>query len=103
MSEKEIDQKIGEAWKTHYKGEHARAIDMFTQLAQQAPDHVDVHWGLGLSYRTSGDLDKAVEAFKRAKALVEIEIEKNPSEYGRLFLLNRMINQQIDYVSDFFK
>lgn len=103
MSEKDIDQKIGEAWKAHYKGENARAIDMFTQLAQQNPDHVDVQWGLGLAYRSAGDLDRATEAFKRAKTLIEAALAKNPQEYGRPFLLNRMINQQLDYISDFIR
>ena len=103
MSDKEIDRKIGEAWKAHYKGEHARAIDLFSQLAQQVPDHVDAQWGLGLAYRAAGDLENGAEAFKRAKALIESDLAKNPQEYGRLFLLNRMINQQLDYISDFIK
>lgn len=103
MNEKEIDVKIGEAWKAHHKGEQQKAITQFKELVAQAPDNVDALWGLGLSYRKAGDLESALDAFERARSLVKAQLDENPAEYGRLFMLNRMLSQQIDYMANFIK
>lgn len=103
MNEKEIDAKIGEAWKAHHRGEQQKAITQFKELVTRAPDNVDALWGLGLSYRKAGDLENALDVFRRAKSLVKAQLDENPAEYGRLFMLNRMLSQQIDYMTDFIK
>lgn len=101
MNEKEIDAKIGEAWRAHFKGEQQKAITQFSQLVEQAPENVDALWGLGLSYRKAGDLDRALDAFRRAKTVVKTKLDQDPAEYGRLFMLNRMLSQQIEHMADF--
>lgn len=99
--EKAFEAKIGEAWKTHYQGDQAAAIEQFKRLVDEAPDHVDALWGLGLSYRKAGDLENARQAFEHARDLVQAALDEQPEEYGRLFMLNRMIKQQLEYISDF--
>lgn len=101
MSEKDLDARIGEAWKAHYAGDNYAAVDQFKRLTEEAPDHIDAHWGLGLSYRNAGEKEKALAAFERAKALIDAEIAAHPGERGRLFMLQRMVTQQIEQVADF--
>lgn len=101
MSENDIDVKIGQAWKAHYKGDQTTAIEQFKELVAQAPDNIDALWGLGLSYRKAGDLENARQVFTRAKELVQEEQEKMPGELGRLPMLSRMIDQQLEFISDF--
>lgn len=101
MTEKDLDARIGEAWKAHYAGEYYTAVEQFKLLAAEAPDHIDAQWGLGLSYRHVGEKEKALAAFEQAKALIDAEISANPGEHGRLFMLNRMVTQQIEQIADF--
>ena len=101
MSEKEFDAKVGEAWKAHYKGDQAAAIEQFKQLTSENAEHIDAHWGLGLAYRKSGDLENARVAFEQAHRLVKMALDADPSEYGRLFMLNRMIEQQLEHIANF--
>ena len=101
MSDREFEKKIGEAWRLHYNGEYALAIEQFSKLVEQMSDNIDALWGLGLACRASGDRDRALELFRRAKDLVAAQFAEHPEEYGRLHLLNRMIQQQVDLNSDF--
>lgn len=102
MSEKDIDSKIGDAWKAHYQGDQSTAIDQFQRLVDQAPESIDAHWGLGLSYRKAGDLEKAREVFNRTKELVEAQMETSSQE-SRLPMLSRMVEQQLTYIGEFIK
>lgn len=95
MDQKEINSKIGAAWKAHREGNNQTAVDMFLHLVEEAPDHIDVYWGLGLSYRDLGDKVQAVEAFKKVKDLVTIQLESESGQLGRYFMLNRMVDQQL--------
>lgn len=95
MNHKEIDEKIGEAWKAHYQGRDQDAIAQFLRLTEDAPENIDAHWGLALSYRNSGDTDRAVTIFKKIKNLVTVKMESEPEDYERYFMLTRMVNQQL--------
>lgn len=99
MDQQELKAKIGVAWKAHYRGDNEAAIQQFIQLAAEAPDIVDVHWGLGLAYRKAGDLAKALSAFRQAKSLIDQGNSEDPEERGRLTILNRMVNQHIEQLS----
>lgn len=96
MDQQELNAKIGVAWKAHYKGDQQAAIQQFAQLAAQAPNEIDVHWGLGLAYRKAGDPQKALASFLQAKNLIDEASRENPEERGRLFILNRMVSQHIE-------
>jgi len=103
MNQKEIDEKIGEAWKAHYQGRDQDAIDQFIRLTEQSPENIDANWGLALSYRTTGDTERAVRLFKKVKDLVTVKLESEPEDYERYFMLTRMVNQQLarmGYVAD---
>ena len=103
MNDTNTEKRIGQAWKAHHRGDQRSAIDQFMALTERLPENIDAFWGLGLSYRRAGDIEKALEAFDRAQKLVQAELDKDPSEYGRLYMLNRMISQQIKYNSEFMK
>jgi cytochrome c-type biogenesis protein CcmH/NrfG len=101
MNQDELSTKVGEAWKAHYGGDNAVAIETFQQVVEQAPDHIDAHWGLGLSYRKAGDKENALRAFERVQELVTVELDKEPEDYERFFMLRRMVQQQIAQMNEF--
>ncbi len=103
MSQKDIEAKIGEAWKAHYGGQNQDAVDRFLQLANEAPTNVDVYWGLGLSYRNLHQAEQALESFRKVKSLVTELIQNEGGELGRYFMLNRMVDQQIHQMEDFLR
>lgn len=99
-NDKEFDAKIGAAWKAHFAGQDQSAIDQFTKLAKQAPDNIDVHWGLGLAYRAVEDYSNALAQFENVRDLIATVIETEHGQLGRYFLLNRMAEQQIRILQD---
>lgn len=99
----DIDTKIGNAWKAHYDGQNDVAVERFLQLLNEVPDHIDAFWGLGLSYRNLGDQRQALEAFQRVKQLVTMQLETETGQLGRYFMLNRMVDQQIEQMDEFLK
>jgi lipopolysaccharide biosynthesis regulator YciM len=96
MNQQDLDSKIGEAWKAHYAGHDQTAVDQFLALVEEAPDNIDAHWGLGLSYRDLGDKDKAIQTFQKVKSLVSQKLETESGQLGRYFMLNRMADQQLE-------
>ncbi len=100
MSQQDIDAKIGEAWRAHYSGQDQVAIEKFLQLVTEAPDNIDVYWGLGLSYKDAGDKANAAEAFQKVKSLVTTLLATEAGQLGRYFMLNRMVDQQLQGLSD---
>ena len=101
MNQQDFDARIGVAWEALQAGDHQAAIAEFEQLVAENPEHIDAQWGLGLAYRHAGDFANARRAFEKVKALVEAEITQHPQEHGRWFILNRMVQQQIEQLSDF--
>ena len=101
MDSKDFDTKISMAWKAHYNGQHEQAIEQFKRLVNQVPDNVDANWGLGLSYRKAGDRASALQVFQKVRDLVTQKLEATPDEYERLFMLKRMVTQQIEQMNDF--
>ena len=51
----------------HYHGNDAAAIEKFLVLVNEVPDNIDANWGLGLSYRDSGNKPRAKETFGKVK------------------------------------
>ena len=101
MSQQDIGAKIGEAWRAHYQGQDQAAITRFLQLVTEAPDNIDVYWGLGLSYKDAGDKTNAVQVFQKVKSLVTTLLESEAGQFERYFMLNRMVDQQIQQMNDF--
>ncbi|MBN2303957.1 MAG: bacterial transcriptional activator domain-containing protein [Anaerolineae bacterium] len=101
MSQDEIKSKVGEAWKAHFDGSNAAAVELFKQVVEQEPTHVDAYWGLGLSYRKSGEKENALQAFEKVRDLIAGALEAEPENYERLLMLNRMVKQQIEQMDDF--
>lgn len=101
---KNIDVRIGEAWKAHYQGQDRLAIEQFSGLVQEVPDSIDAHWGLGLSYRDAGELDPAAQVFQKAKAMITAQLEGQDDEATnreRYVMLARMVDQQITQLALF--
>jgi Flp pilus assembly protein TadD len=103
MDPKDFDAKIGAAWKAHYNGQHEQAIEQFKKLVDQTPDHIDANWGLGLAYRKAGEKANALQVFRKIRDLVTRELEARPEDYERLFMLKRMVSQQIEQMNDFIR
>lgn len=103
MSERERDERTGEAWKAHYAGNQQLAIDQFLVIVREAPEDIDANWGLALSYRDAGQRDKAVEIFTTVRDLVTRQLEASPDDYERFFMLKRMVNQQIEQMGQFIR
>jgi Flp pilus assembly protein TadD len=101
MDSKDFENKISMAWKAHYNGQHEQAIDSFKQLVSLAPDDVDANWGLGLSYRKAGDKANALQVFQKVRELLVQQMDVKSDDYERLFMLKRMVAQQIEQMSDF--
>jgi tetratricopeptide (TPR) repeat protein len=105
MNTNEIDKRIGDAWQSHYDGQQDSAVQQFSQIVAEAPNHVDANWGLGLSYRKMGDKEKALKAFEKVRDLVTAQLdqlETDAEDYERCLMLQRMVKQQIEQISRFF-
>ncbi len=100
MNQQDVDARIGAAWEALQAGDHQTAIAEFEQLVAEVPDHIDAHWGLGLAYRHAGKAQKALQAFEQVKRLIETELTEHPKEHGRWFILNRMVQQQIEQLAE---
>lgn len=100
-NDQELKTKINEAWKAHYAGQHDAAIERFKQVVSAAPEHIDANWGLGLAYRARGDRENALKVFQIVKTLVTTKINEETDQRERYFMLNRMVTQQIEQMSDF--
>jgi lipopolysaccharide biosynthesis regulator YciM len=103
MNPQDIDARIGEAWQAHYDGHDDVAIEKFQVLIKEVPENIDAHWGLGLSYRDSGNRVHAMEVFQKVKQLITTLIEAEGGELGRYFMLSRMVDQQIGQMEEFFR
>ena len=101
MNDQELKAKMNEAWKAHYAGQHDVAIEQFKQIVIDDPEHIDANWGLGLAYRAHGDKDNALKVFQKVKDLLSVKIEAESDQRERYFMLNRMVIQQIEQMSDF--
>ncbi len=101
MSDRDLDERIGEAWKAHYDGNQQAAIEKFKTIVNEAPDHIDANWGLALSYRNAGERDKALEVFKMVREMLTAKLEAKPDDYERFFMLRRMATQQIEQMGEF--
>lgn len=98
---KDIDVRIGAAWKAHYQGHDDVAIEQFRQLVAEAPDHIDANWGLGLSYRDAGQIEDATQVFHKVKDLVGTQLEAHGTEHERFVMLSRMVEQQLAQINEF--
>jgi cytochrome c-type biogenesis protein CcmH/NrfG len=101
MSERDLDERIGEAWKAHYDGNQQAAIEQFKAIVSEAPENIDANWGLALSYRNAGDRAQAVEVFKKVRDLLTVKLDAKPDDYERFFMLRRMVTQQIEQMGEF--
>jgi Flp pilus assembly protein TadD len=97
----ELGAKIGDAWKSHHEGQNETAIVRFKEITEEVPEHIDALWGLGLSYRNTGDTANALQAFGEVKELVAAELRGEPEDYERFLMLQRMVDQQIEQINEF--
>ena len=100
MDPKEIDARVGEAWKAHRTGNIEAAIEQFSRILAEVPDHIDATWGLALAYRKAGDREKSLQTFKTAADLIAAR-SGSEEDKERHFMLQRMIKQQIEQMADF--
>ncbi|MGQ9848512.1 MAG: tetratricopeptide repeat protein [Aggregatilineaceae bacterium] len=101
MDQNDINARIGIAWRAHYLGKHQDAIEQFAKILSEAPDHIDAHWGLGLSYRRAGEREKARQAFEKVAELAAQALQNEPENRERYFMLQRMAKQQIEQIAEF--
>jgi len=58
---------MGRAWKSLLRFQSAQeAIKAYTEYLKLKPDNADVRTDLGIMYRNTGEIDKAIEEFKKA-------------------------------------
>ena len=62
---------------------------------------MDANWGLGLAYRKAGDRASALQIFQKVRDLVAQQMDVKSDDYERLFMLKRMVTQQIEQMNDF--
>jgi len=101
MDPKEINARIGQAWKMHYTGKNDAAIEQFERILAEAADPIDAYWGIALSYRKAGNEEKSLEAFQQAADLIAIAAQTDAEHKERYFMLQRMVKQQIEQMADF--
>ncbi len=92
---KDVDALVGQAWSEHYRGQNDTALQMFRDVLQKWPDHIDANYGLALTLKTMGQKDQAVEGFRKTKQLVDAAQQTQNDENSRYQMLARMIDQQL--------
>lgn len=95
----EYDGRVGQAWSLNYRGQYDAAITKFLALLEEWPDHLDANFGLALCYKNAGQKEKASEAFRKAKALVEAELGRATGDTSRFQMLLRMVDQHLATVA----
>lgn len=114
MSTLHSSERIGEAWRLHRDGSNDKAISIFREIIQKAPDNVDAHYGLGLAHKASGDVASAADAFQKALDLAETAFnavqtastvdghhgknDLDSNEDDRYMMLTRMLKQRLEDV-----
>lgn len=112
MSTMHTEERVGEAWKQHRMGNNENAIDIFRDILNKRPGHLDALYGLGLAQRANGDADGAVESFNKALQLAKealTAIDKtsvidghsgsndlDTYEDDRFLMLQKMISQRLE-------
>jgi tetratricopeptide (TPR) repeat protein len=111
MSAMHVEERVGEAWKQHRMGNNSAAIEIFEDILNKRPDHLDALYGLGLARRANGETAWAVEAFKKALMLANEALnaeekksaldghvvgnDLNKEDDDRYMMLTRMIKQRL--------
>jgi len=114
MSQSNINQQVGQAWKMHREGDNRGAVDEFNRILQSAQDNVDAYYGLGLALRADGQKEKSKEAFQKAYDLSQQALEAvrklndaegsggateiGSTEQDRFMMLTRMLSQRLSEV-----
>lgn len=88
-------EQLGRAWALHRKGQNDEAIHEFSGLLQTSANNMDALYGLGLSQRSSGQLEAALVTFERCYAQVSEALATHPHE-DRYQMLDTMTQQRID-------
>lgn len=91
----EFDGRVGQAWSLHIRKRYDEAIQSYRDLLKEWPDHIDALFGLGLTYKMSGQKERAVEYFTKARQNTEAELSKAPAEPARFHMLLRIIDQHL--------
>lgn len=115
MSTMPAAEKIGQAWRMHRDSDNDSAIRMFNDILATHPESVDALYGLGLSYKASGENAEAARAFERALGITESALSAviqtshaEGHQHGndletdfddRYMMLSRMLKQRFEEVS----
>ncbi len=107
-------EKIGRAWRQHRDGDNQGAIRLFEEVIAASPDSVDAHYGMGLAFKSMGEMQSAAESFQRAlsvteQALSAVQLTSHAEgQHGandletniddRYMMLTRMLNQRLEDV-----
>jgi|SRR5450432_729493 thioredoxin-like negative regulator of GroEL len=91
----EADAQVGQAWSMHYHGQNDNALQLFTEIVQRWPDHIDANYGLGLTFRAAGMKAEAANAYQKTKSLVQAASAVDSDDNARLLMLSRIIDQQL--------
>lgn len=112
MVQQNVGTQIGQAWALHRAGRNGEAIAEFESIISIAPESIDAHYGLGLAQRADGQLERAIETFRKARHIAEeaysavrtvSEVKGNvvrsndlsSSDDDRYMMLLRMIGQRL--------
>lgn len=111
MATRGTEERIGEAWRLHRKGDNRGAIQMFNEILSKTPNNVDAHYGIGLAQRAEGDNAGAEKSFTRALELAQAALDAvkvtsvvdghgggndlDTYEDDRFMMLSRMLQQRI--------
>ena len=107
-------EKIGRAWRLHREGDNQGAIRLFEEVIAASPDSVDAHYGMGLAFKSMGNMQSAADSFQRAlsvteQALSAVQLTSHAEgQHGandldtniddRYMMLTRMLNQRLEDV-----
>lgn len=91
----EFDNRVGEAYSQHVRGQFDAAIDTFSKLIDEWPDHTDANFGRALAYKASGQREKAIEAFTKTREIIQNEMSKATGDTTRFQMLLRMTEEHL--------
>jgi Tfp pilus assembly protein PilF len=96
MSADKTAAQVGDAWDLHRRGNHSEALTAFQRVVEAAPNHIDAHFGLGLTQRALGENSAAATTFQNALRLAEAEkAADDGSRFDRLSITVRMLKQRL--------
>src|SRR5690606_34569505 len=105
-------EKVGQAWRQYREGRTDAAMKEFEAILRQNPEDIDASYGLGLTQKASGQVDRASKTCSDILKLInvvkdqyetsrQVNLEdsnvKTPED-DRFMMLDRMVRRRLEEI-----